>query len=444
MKKLIIGIGLFSVLACNTLSAKEAVNDLNKRSQSTSNSSIEAFTEAEYSQDQLAQMLAPIALYPDSLLTHILIASTYPIEVIEAERWISKNENLYPNIIAERLESKTWDASVKALVMFPNVLERLSDDLSWTQELGSAFLQNEGNVLQAIQHLRYQAKRAGSLDKMENVEVSRKDSNIIIEPIEKEIVYVPYYDSRHVYGRWHSLLYPPIYWDWGHRVSYSKHRPFGWHAGIHISWNYFFSAFHWSNRHVVVINHRNTRYYNPKRHIVRSGYSNRWVHKPVHRKGLRYSHKQVNKRYSSNRALAHNKKVIRNEHRHKRLVNHNVKTVKRVKHDALKNKLKAQKKLSQQKHKNKSQQQYKKQLNHKAPESKKFNSQRTVVKQNKTYKSNNIAANKKVKQTRQVKSVNRERVVRTTSRNTQRNSVGNNRGRSHNQGQRQSRRVERN
>lgn len=440
MKKLILSIGLFSILACNTLSAKEAVNDVNKRNQATSNSSNEVSTEAEYNDEQLAQMLAPIALYPDSLLTHVLIASTYPIEVVEAERWISKNKNLYPNIIAERLESKTWDASVKALVMFPNVLERLSDDLVWTQQLGSAFLQNEENVLQAIQSLRYQAKKAGSLDKMENVEVSRKDNNIIIEPVEKEIVYVPYYDSRHVYGHWNSLVYPPVYWDWGHRVSYSKHRPFGWHAGIRISWNYFFSAFHWSNRHIVVVNHRNTRFYNPKRHTVRSGYSNRWVHKPIHRKGLRYSNKQVNKRYSSNRALANKKTIIRNANNHKvvnkRVVNQNVKNVNRAKHVALNNKLKAQKTLSQQ--------QYKKRHNTKTSESKKLNSQRTVAKQNKTYRSHKVTPNQQVKQTRQVKSVNRERVARTTPRNTQRSSASNNRSRSHNQGQRQSRRAERN
>jgi len=458
MKRLILSIGLFSVLACNTLSAKEAVNDINKRSQSTGNGGNEVSTEAQYNQEQLAQILAPIALYPDSLLTHVLIASTYPIEVVEAERWIAKNKNLYANIIAEKLEDKTWEPSVKALVMFPNVLERLSDDLSWTQQLGDAFLQDEEGVLQAIQSLRYKAAEAGSLDKMENVEVSREDNNIIIEPVKKEVVYVPYYDSRHVYGHWGSLLYPPIYWDWAHRVSYSQHRPFGWHTGIHISWNYFFSAFHWSNRHVVVVNHRNTRYYQSKRHVVRSGYSNRWVHKPEHRKGIRYSNNQVNKRYSRNRALANNKTVIRNRNSHKvvnkkvvnqRAVNQNVANVKRTKHDVIKNKFKAQKVPSQQRAQNKSQQ-LNKRLNNKTSERKQLNSQRTVAKQNKTYSSNKEAqrskatVNKRAIQTQQSKSVKRERVAQTTSKRTQRSGASNNRSRNHNQGQRQSRRVERN
>jgi hypothetical protein len=294
MKKLLLSIGFLLTLAVHSLSAKENTNDTN------------------FSEAQLAQMLAPIALYPDSLLTHILIASTYPIEVVEAERWISKKSDLSVEKISKKLESKDWEPSVKALVMFPKVLERLSDDLSWTQQLGDAFLQSEEDVLEAIQDLRYQAEQAGSLNKMENVKVTREKKNIIIQPVQKEVVYVPYYDTRHVYGDWHWSMNPPIYWDWGHHVSLSHHNPFRWHSGIHISLNYFFSAFHWNNRHVVVVDHRNTRRYRAKKHIVRGGYANRWAHKPHHRRGVTYRSERINNRFKSNRPVVH--KTVNRHH----------------------------------------------------------------------------------------------------------------------------------
>ena len=156
-------------------------------------------------------MLAPIALYPDSLLTHILIASTYPIEIVEAHRWLKKNKGLSTEEAAQSVKDFNWDASVKALVPFERILSRLSEDLTWTQQLGDAFLQDESRLLASIQELRKQAQRAGNLQKMDNMDVSYEDNNIVIEPIEKEIVYVPYYDTRMVYGTWHSVSYPPVY-----------------------------------------------------------------------------------------------------------------------------------------------------------------------------------------------------------------------------------------
>jgi hypothetical protein len=319
MKKLVLGIGLCFALSCSALNAKETTHKTSnetvyKTAYDTVNDTV---SDTEYNQAQLAQMLAPVALYPDSLLTHILIASTYTIEVVEAARWITKNKKLSTTKIANKLEDKDWEPSIKALVMFPDVLERLSDDLSWTQQLGDAFLQSEENVLQAIQDLRYQAEQAGSLDKMENVSVSRDDNNIIIQPIQKEVIYVPYYDSRYVYGNWHWTLYPPIHWGRGLHVGYSHHRPFSWNAGIHISWNYFFSDFHWHNRHVVVVNHRNTRHYRTKKKFVRSGYANRWIHKPHHRRGVSYSNKYVNKRFNGHRPVVyktntHKQKLYKN------------------------------------------------------------------------------------------------------------------------------------
>jgi len=353
MKNLILGTGFVLLLAgttsCATLNAKETTIKSGAHQAKTNQSGL---SQSELNQAQLAQMLAPIALYPDSLLTHILIASTYPIEVVEAERWISKNDDLSAAQLSKKLDNKDWEPSIKALAMFPNVLARLSNDLGWTQQLGDAFLQSEEDVLQTIQDLRYQAEQAGNLDKMDNVKITREDKNIIIQPVQKEVIYVPYYDTRHVYGHWHWSLYPPIYWDWGHRVNYSHHRPFAWHSGVHISWNFFFSNFHWHNRHVVVVNHRNTHRYTPRKHIIRSGYAKRWAHKPYHRRGVTYRTKYVNQRYGSHRPVVH--KTVSKYHKgtkqylSKHLPRHNHSTVKGhqrkiAKHEVLQKKFKAHK-----------------------------------------------------------------------------------------------------
>ena len=251
----------------------------------------------ELSEAELAQMLAPIALYPDSLLTHILISSTYPIEVIEAHRWLKKNDKLNSTQIAQSIESFDWDASVKALVPFEQVLSRLSEDLSWMQQLGDAFLQDEEKVLESIQLLREQAKLAGNLGKMDNMEVSYEGNNIIIEPAVKEVVYVPYYDTRMVYGAWYWSSYPPVYWRPHRRVYVNHYNPFYWHSGIHISFNYFFSTFHWHKRHVVVVNPYKSHYYRSRSTISRGGYAKRWAHQPTHRRGVAYKSQVTRQKY---------------------------------------------------------------------------------------------------------------------------------------------------
>jgi hypothetical protein len=266
---------------------------------------LEQQEQQSFSDAELAQMLAPIALYPDSLLTHILIAATYPIEIIEAHRWLIKNEGLSSEVAARSVEDFNWDASVKALVPFERILTRLSENLTWTQQLGDALLQDESRLLESIQVLRQKAARAGNLKKMDNMDVSYEENNIVIEPIEKEIVYIPYYDTRRVYGTWHSVSYPPVYWQPHHSMYVSDNRPFYWHSGIHISFNYFFSAFHWHNRHVVEVNspHAKHRYYEqrPRRLIVNGGYAKRWTHQIAHRKGVAYRSKHTRLKYDNKR-----------------------------------------------------------------------------------------------------------------------------------------------
>lgn len=261
---------------------------------------------SQISEAELAQMLAPIALYPDSLLTHILISSTYPIEVIKAQRWLENNPDLNAAQIAQAIESFDWDPSVKALVPFEQILNHLSEDLTWMQLLGDTFLEDETRVLESIQTLREKAKLAGNLSKMNNMEISYEDSNIIIEPIKKEVVYVPYYDTRMVYGTWHWSSYPPVYWRPSFHVSVNRHNPFYWHSGVHISFNYFFSTFQWNKRHVLVVNPYKSHHYRTRSAISSGGYAKRWVHQPIHRKGVAYRSKVAGQKYYSNRVGGHN------------------------------------------------------------------------------------------------------------------------------------------
>ncbi len=244
----------------------------------------------ELSDAELEQMLAPIALYPDTVLAHVLIAATYPLEVVQAERWSSKNANLNAEQALAAVENEDWDPSVKALVPFPDLLKRMSDDLDWTQRLGDAFLLSEERVMASVQSLRQRAYDAGNLSSLTNVDVSRDKEVIIIEPAVREVVYIPYYDTRYVYGDWRWSRYPPVYWH----SSYIGHRSHSiyWGPRVHVSFGFFFSSFQWHHHHVVVVdhhyhNHRNRNFYNG-RHVARHQNARHWEHNPHHRRGVVY------------------------------------------------------------------------------------------------------------------------------------------------------------
>lgn len=159
-------------------------------------------SEPVFSQEQLDQMLAPIALYPDSLLIQLMMASTYPLEIVEADRWVKKNSTLKGAALEKALEAEDWDPSVKAMAMFPDLIGRMSENLDWTQDLGDAFLAQQPQVLDTIQALRRQAHEAGNLKSSEqqNVVVNNETQVIEIEPAQPQTVYVPQYNSAAVYG----------------------------------------------------------------------------------------------------------------------------------------------------------------------------------------------------------------------------------------------------
>ncbi len=253
-----------------------------------------------YSQAELNQMLAPIALYPDTVLSHILIASTYPLEVVQASRWAQRHRNMEGSAAVSAAEHEGWDPSVTALVAFPDILERMADDLEWTQDLGEAFLWDEGEVLASVQDLRQRAYEAGTLRTTEHQEVVIDRKTIIVEPRVSEIIYIPYYDTRVVYGPWRWHHYPPHHW---HRPSRGY-----WSAGIFWSFgtridhhNFYFSSFHWHNRHTVVIdlNLHNHHRFHSGRSVVRYKESRRWKHNPTHRRGVDYRRSTVRKQYAA-------------------------------------------------------------------------------------------------------------------------------------------------
>ena len=169
---------------------------------------------SKQSQAQLESLVAPIALYPDPLVSQILMGSTYPLEVSEATNWLRSNSQLKGSALNNALQQQTWDPSVKSLVSFPPVLEMMGSQLSWTQNLGNAVLAQQSDTMNAIQALRAKAKNSGALKSNAQQAVSTQGSGssetIVIQPSNPQVVYVPSYNPTVVYGPWPYPAYPPV------------------------------------------------------------------------------------------------------------------------------------------------------------------------------------------------------------------------------------------
>ena len=291
-KKFIFLFALLSVLAMLLLPSAKAQQTVPH----------EVIQDVPLNQAELDQILAPIALYPDSLLSQILVASTYPLEVVQAARWRQANSNLDENQVMAAIESIDWDPSVKALAPFEDLLVRISEDLQWLQSLGDAFLQNEDQVLVSVQNLRQVAYDNGSIANSDYYQVTMQDDNIIIESTHREIVYVPYYDTRVVYGNWWWDGYGPTYWQRPSNYVYLS-GGFYWNSSYYVRPNFFFSAFHWGSRRLVINQIYYDNYYRYRSFNRTIGISNytRWSHNPTHRRGVRYPQQVVRNFTSSNR-----------------------------------------------------------------------------------------------------------------------------------------------
>lgn len=202
---------------------------------------------------QLQQLVAPIALYPDELIAQILAASTYPSEIVEADRWMQQHETLQSEPLATEVDSQSWDPSVKALTAFPSVLSNMDKNISWTSALGSAYFNQQQDVFDAVQTMRQQAEDAGNLRSTPQQTVTSEGPTIVIEPTNPETCYLPVYDPWLVYGS-PLDVYPGYVYDPWYGPPYLA---FG--AGIGIG---FFDRFVWGwpawrtrwDRHAVFFN----------------------------------------------------------------------------------------------------------------------------------------------------------------------------------------------
>jgi hypothetical protein len=213
---------------------------------------------AELSPEQMQQLVAPMALYPDSLVAQILAAATYPEQIVEAERWIQQQTELKGAELAKEVDKQPWDPSVKALTQFSSVLSNMDKNLSWTSSLGDAYVNHQQDVMDAIQVMRERAKNAGNLETTPQQKVSNKGNTIVIEPADPQIVYVPQYDPWLVYGA-PIIAWPGWYWYPG---LYLNGPGFGFGLGLGIGflggfgWGWHNWGFDW-HHHNIIYNHNN-------------------------------------------------------------------------------------------------------------------------------------------------------------------------------------------
>jgi uncharacterized membrane protein YgcG len=209
------------------------------------------------SPQQLQQLVAPIALYPDALVAQILAASTYPTQIVEAERWMQSHSNLKGEELAKEVDKQDWDPSVKAMAQFPSVLENMDKNLSWTSSLGEAYVSQPQDVTDAVQSMRQQARKAGHLDSNEQEKVTTQGNTIVIEPANPEVVYVPAYDPWLVYGApivaypgWYPV--PGIFWS-GVGLSFGIGLGIGFFGGFGWGWGHW--GYDWHGRRAFFDHH---------------------------------------------------------------------------------------------------------------------------------------------------------------------------------------------
>ena len=251
--------------------------------------------------EELDQLLAPIALYPDTLLAEILMASTYPLEVVQADRWATENKNLKGDQLKAAVEKQSWDDSVKSLVATPSVLSMMSQKLDWTQKLGDAVLAQQPDVMDAVQRLRAKAQANNKLTstKEQKVTVTQQQGRdvIVIEPAVPDTIYVPYYDPGVVYGAWPYASYPPYYFPppYGYVPGAILATGIAFGAGYALGrWasggRYWGGGVNWGGNNINV-NRINTGNINV---------GNSWQHNPEHRQGVRYSNTNVQQKFGGN------------------------------------------------------------------------------------------------------------------------------------------------
>jgi Protein of unknown function (DUF3300) len=252
--------------------------------------------------DQLQNLVAPIALYPDTLLSQILVASTYPIEVVEAQQWLAQHRNLTGQQLMDAAQQQNWDPSVQALVAFPDVLTRLNQDIRWTTDLGNAFLSQQADVMKAVQQLRAKAEANGKLQSTRQENVTTQSENgqtaIDIAPANPGEIYIPNYNPEWVwgppvYGYYPALYYPPIGvgFSFFPAVDLGFYFGGGWGLWGGFGWGW---GPNWFADDIILNDHFFHRYGFSDYHRHLGGV---WSHNPEHRLGVPYPNRAVANRF---------------------------------------------------------------------------------------------------------------------------------------------------
>jgi hypothetical protein len=259
------------------------------------------------SPNELDGLVSTIALYPDPLISQILVAATYPLEIVEASQWLQRNPGLTGPALTQAAAGQNWDPSIQALVMFPDVIQRLNEDITWTTNLGNAFLAQQADVMSAIQRMRLSAQQAGKLATTPQQQVATTyDAGqpvVVIMPANPEVIYVPVYDPLWVWGparyypyaRWY---YPPVrrtglFFNVGISVG-------GFLGGGWGGWGVWGWSPAWRTRTIVVNNTFIRRYNFNTTRIVAAGPTSIWAHDAFHRHGVPYPTARLNEQFRSN------------------------------------------------------------------------------------------------------------------------------------------------
>lgn len=281
--------------------------------------------------EEVEQIVAPIALYPDSLLAQVLMASTYPLEIVQADRWVKANPTLKDN--AEELNKLPWDPSVKSLLDFPQVLTMMSEKLDWTVKLGDAFIADQKSIMDAVQRLRGRAYAQGNLKSTNEQKVTVEAAApatapaaaapsvsvqtnapapqvIVIQSTQPSVVYVPTYNPTVVYGAWPYPAYPPAYYYPPGYVAAASVVSFGVGVAVGAAWGHAWGGCNWHGGDVDVNVNRNVnyntninrqnyqaKYNNANRTSARTGGGNTFQHDASHRQGVAYRDSATSERY---------------------------------------------------------------------------------------------------------------------------------------------------
>lgn len=261
--------------------------------------------------NQLDDLVAPIALYPDELLSQIMVASTYPLEVVEAYQWQQRNRGLTGPALTQAAQQQNWDPSIQALVIFPDVLKRLNDDVTWTTNLGNAFLAQQQDVMDAVQRMRQRAQQAGRLQSTPQLNVVTGSEGgqpyIGIEPANPDVIYVPVYNPAWIWGPplWYPYpgwYWPPqsflaggLYFGFGGPIDIGLFFGVGWHGWAGWGWHP-----GWGNRSVIVDNSFIHQYNFNAGHLASAHGTSVWAHDLEHREGVPYANQALQNQYRGN------------------------------------------------------------------------------------------------------------------------------------------------